>query len=301
MAESGGQTAVCNNILVDNRCRKHNKVVRNGILFDNCDKWYHFNKCSNVKEDKIPDNQWLCPSCSLRNTPENEIMTMQYVNREVLCKLLEEVSSLREMTSILKSERVQEVRSLVHYENENSWSQVVKGKSRRRNQVSPQFSVSTSNRFFTLNDVADETLQKKTFSCQKKNVKKKNKLMFYSDSHGRGIRTLLSKSNDDVSVFGEVRPGAKVKDVLKNCVKDCAVLSPQDHVIIMGGANDTARNETKTCINVVKRTLSALTCTNVVLNIPIRHDLINESVVNKEIRKANMDINKVCKRFRNSQ
>jgi hypothetical protein len=37
----------------------------------------------------------------------------------------------------------------------------------------------------------------------------------------------------------------------------------------------------------------------VVLNIPARHDLVKESVVNKEIRKANMDINKVWKRFSN--
>jgi hypothetical protein len=36
-----------------------------------------------------------------------------------------------------------------------------------------------------------------------------------------------------------------------------------------------------------------------VLIIPTRHDLIKELVVNKEIRKANEDINKICKRFRN--
>jgi uncharacterized protein YacL len=37
----------------------------------------------------------------------------------------------------------------------------------------------------------------------------------------------------------------------------------------------------------------------VVLNIPARYDLVKESIVNREIRKANMDISKVCKRFRN--
>jgi hypothetical protein len=111
---------------------------------------------------------------------------------------------------------------------------------------------------------------------------------------------LLNKTNIDVSVFAEVRPGAKVKDVLKNCVRDCSVRGPQDHAVIIGGANDISRNETKNCINTLKRTLSAVTSTYVmVLNIPTRHDLIQESIVNKEIRKANMDINKVCKRFRN--
>jgi hypothetical protein len=67
----------------------------------------------------------------------------------------------------------------------------------------------------------------------------------------------------------------------------------------MSGANDIPRNETKNCINTLKRTLSALTSTNVVVrNIPTRHDLVKESIINKEISKANMDINKVCKRFR---
>jgi hypothetical protein len=121
--------------------------------------------------------------------------------------------------------------------------------------------------------------------------------MFYSDSYGRDIiPTPLSKNNIDVSMFGEVRPGAKAKDVQKNCVSDCKALGPQDHVVIMGGANDISRNEAKNCINTLKSTLSALTSTNVVvLNIPSSHDLVKESILNKEIRKANMDINKVCK------
>jgi hypothetical protein len=169
--------------------------------------------------------------------------------------------------------------------------------SNRSKQVTPQFSVATRNRFCTLKEVADENenLQKKTTVCLKK-----NEVMFYSDSCGRDIPTSLSKFNDDVSVFGEIRPGTKVIDVMKNCVRDSATFGPQDHIVIMGGANDIASNETKSCINVVKRTLSVVTCTNViVLNIPSRYDLIGESRVNKEIRKANIDISKVCKRFRN--
>jgi hypothetical protein len=50
----------------------------------------------------------------------------------------------------------------------------------------------------------------------------------------------------------------------------------------MGGANDTARNETKNCIKTLQKTRVTLTCTHFVLNIPTRHDLIKESIVNKE-------------------
>jgi hypothetical protein len=40
-------------------------------------------------------------------------------------------------------------------------------------------------------------------------------------------------------------------------------------------------------------------CDADVLNIPTRHDLIKESIVIKEIRKGNVNINKIHKRFRN--
>jgi radical SAM superfamily enzyme len=68
----------------------------------------------------------------------------------------------------------------------------------------------------------------------------------------------------------------------------------------LGEANDIAKNETKNCINTLKRTFSALTSTNVVvLNIPTRNDLITQSIVNKEIWNANKDIYKIWKRFKN--
>jgi hypothetical protein len=60
-------TVIGNKILIDNKCGKRNRVVRNGILCDNCDKWYHFNKCSRISEDIIPDTQWLYVSCSTCN------------------------------------------------------------------------------------------------------------------------------------------------------------------------------------------------------------------------------------------
>jgi hypothetical protein len=46
-------------------------------------------------------------------------------------------------------------------------------------------------------------------------------------------------------VYGEVRPSIKVKDVLRNCERDCSSLGTLNHLVIMGGVNDTARNKTK--------------------------------------------------------
>jgi hypothetical protein len=172
-------------------------------------------------------------------------------------------------------------------------------RGRKRKQATQQYVVPTSNRFSILNEVNDNQLREALRGSQI-NGKKRNKIMFYSDSYGRDMTLSLSKNNADTSVFGEVRPSAKIRDVLKNCERDCSILGPKDHVVIMGGANDIAKNETKNCIITLKRTLSALTSTNVVvLNIPTRHNLITESIVNKEIRKANMNIYKICKRLKN--
>jgi hypothetical protein len=127
--------------------------------------------------------------------------------------------------------------------------------SRKKRKRNSYLTTPINNRSNILNGVTDEAKQRKAPSCQKVNVKKKSKLMLYSDSYGRDIPMSLSKINIDLSVSGEVRPGAKVKDVLKNCVRDCTVLGPQDHVVIMGGANDISRNETINCINTLKSTL----------------------------------------------
>ena len=171
---------------------------------------------------------------------------------------------------------------------------------KKRNQATQQFVVPTGNRFCTLNEVEDDNQPKEALRGSKITSKKRNKIMFYSDSYGRDILLSLSKNNVDTSVFGEVRPRAKIRDVLKNCERDCSILGPQDHVVTLGEAKDIAKNETKNCINTLKRTLSALTSTNVVvLNTPARHDLITESIVNKEIRNANKDIYKICKIFKN--
>jgi hypothetical protein len=48
----------------------------------------------------------LC-SCSARNGPTNEKETKQCDSNEVLSKLLEEIASLREIISLLQSERIQ--------------------------------------------------------------------------------------------------------------------------------------------------------------------------------------------------
>jgi hypothetical protein len=76
------------------------------------------------------------------------------------------------------------------------------------------------NRFSILNEVEDDNQPREALRGSQINGKKKNKIIFYSDSYGSDM-TSLSKNNVDTSVFGEVRPNAKIRCV-KKTVKETA-------------------------------------------------------------------------------
>jgi hypothetical protein len=61
------------------------------------------------------------------------------------------------------------------------WQEESLGKAKK---VAQHLPVSTSNRFSTRNEVTEEIKQRKEGRCPKVNVKKNNKLVFYSDSYG---------------------------------------------------------------------------------------------------------------------
>jgi hypothetical protein len=78
--------------------------------------------------------------------------------------------------------------------------------------VTQQFVVPTRNRFSILNEVEDDNQLREALHDSQISGKKRNEILFYSDSYGRNV-TSLSKNNVDTSVFGEVRPSAKIRDV----------------------------------------------------------------------------------------
>jgi hypothetical protein len=75
------------------------------------------------------------------------------------------------------------------------------------------------------------------------------------------------------------------------CKRDCSSLLSCDYAAIIRGVNDKARNETKYCINTLKKTLAALTCMKLLFSIyQTKHDVMKETIVNQEIRYTNVDI-----------
>lgn len=82
----------------------------------------------------------------------------------------------------------------------------------------------------------------------------------------------------------------------------CRDFSSNDTVVLIGGSNDVYKNQTMDMLKVMKKSLASLTHTNVVVvNIPFRHDLLPQSCVNQEIRKANKLIHGLCNHFKNVQ
>ena len=60
---TGNLSSPKNKVLIMIKGGKCRKVVRNGIVCDHCDMWFHFEKCSDVTAENIPENEWCCSAC----------------------------------------------------------------------------------------------------------------------------------------------------------------------------------------------------------------------------------------------
>jgi acetate kinase len=90
-----------------------------------------------------------------------------------------------------------------------------------------------------------------------------------------------------------VKPGS-VADVLVNSVKSyISELGENDVIVFCGGANDVSKNNAKQVLRNIKNFMMNNNHTNIILvSIPHRHDLIENSCVNNEIRAVNKKLMK---------
>lgn len=139
-------------------------------------------------------------------------------------------------------------------------------------------------------------------TTQKSSKVKKPKIYLYTDSYGRGLSSRLNndKNLKRFEINGFVKPSACFREVASSVQRDTADFSSDDMVVLIAGANDVSKNNTLDAVKGLKRTLSSLTHTNVVVvNIPHRHELPTWSCVNKEVEKSNERYRDICKHFRN--
>jgi len=136
-----------------------------------------------------------------------------------------------------------------------------------------------------------------------KQMEKKHKVIVIGDSHARGCAAeIKSNLEEDIEVQGFISPGTRVNTVTTSAIRDIQQLSKQDVVVVWGGLKDVGKNESKKGINRIQRFVETNKHTNIILmEVPHRHDLKQESCVNKEVKKYNSRIRKHMKVHENAE
>ena len=102
--------------------------------------------------------------------------------------------------------------------------------------------------------------------------------------------------NGDFEVFGTACPGAGMETIRDMADAKVQKLTKKDIVVLWGGSNDIARNNSLTSIKFIKKFLTEAIHTNVILiSAPHRHDLISKSCVNMEVKVFNEKLQKMQK------
>lgn len=321
-------------VMCDVKCVKCNKVVRNGILCDSCDRWNHF-RCGNVIESNIPKDSWACPKCKdaessckmaadmdgvgVRQVSSNEASML-----EVIAVLQDDLAKLQAENECLKANAVSGVTASLRPTDSGvatrGWESVP---GRLRPNLDRQFSQSSlnfpplKNRFDILNSIGQDDIDQietKTDLHPKlpslglhpklprpickplRHQNKKTKITLYSDSQGRNLANLLNEQDYEVSSV--VKPNATFATATNGGV--ATSLEPEDFTVLFAGTNDVGKNETNGLLHAMRRKLVHLQETNVIIvSVPQRFDLPSWSIVNKEVEEANRKIQLVCNPLKN--
>jgi hypothetical protein len=97
-----------------------------------------------------------------------------------------------------------------------------------------------------------------------------------------------------------VKPGAKIDEVTNSLDSTIKSYTKRDVCIIWGGARDVAKNEGEHGLRQMKKVVSNMNHTNlVIINVPHRNDLHESSCVNNAIKTFNRKLTKHMKAFDN--
>ena len=121
-----------------------------------------------------------------------------------------------------------------------------------------------------------------------------HKVLILGDSHARGCASeVKQKLNGDYEVIGFTNPGSTMKEVKESAKVKIAQLTKEDTVVLWGGSNDVAKNNSVVGMKHMLDLVINSTRTNVILlSVPHRHDLIKESCVNREVEVFNRNLKK---------
>jgi hypothetical protein len=131
--------------------------------------------------------------------------------------------------------------------------------------------------------------------------RKSHKVIILGDSHAIGIANEIQcKLGKNFEILGIVKPGAKIKEIANSLDSTVRSYTKRDVCIIWGDARDVAKNEREQGLGQMKKVVSNMNHTNlVIITVPHRHDLHESSCVNNAIKTFNRKLTKHVKAFDN--
>ena len=127
--------------------------------------------------------------------------------------------------------------------------------------------------------------------------KRNHKVVIIGDSHSRGLAKEVQHHLDkNFEVIGFVKPGAGTEKIVKSGMSDIANLTKSDVVVFCGGSHEVNKNMAKIALNQILSFVEINSHTNfIILSAPHRHDLVDFSCVNNEIKSFNRKLKKQVK------
>jgi hypothetical protein len=126
---------------------------------------------------------------------------------------------------------------------------------------------------------------------------KMHSVVIIGDSHARGCTTKVKGNlNDNFVVNGFVKPDACIDMVTSTINGNNEQLTKRDAVVFWGGTNDIGKDNSQNGLRHLVNFVKNNSHTNIiVINVPHRHDLVNWSCVNREVRMFNRKLVKHMK------
>jgi len=124
-------------------------------------------------------------------------------------------------------------------------------------------------------------------------------VLILGESHTRGCASEEKQQlNSEYEVFGFINPGSGMKDIKGSAKMKMTQLTSEDIVVLWGVVNDVARNNSVVGMKHILDLLINSTDTNVILlSVHRRHDLINDSCVNREVKVFSRSLRNSLKCF----
>jgi hypothetical protein len=146
-----------------------------------------------------------------------------------------------------------------------------------------------------------EGINRKQRDRNRKETKKK-KIILMGDSHMKGYASeLLNQLDKKFEVMGMVLPGARLQNIVQLCDQEVNSLTKDDMVILWGGSNNVAKNDTMNGLRYLRKFINRKKNTNFTLiTAPHRNDLSDHSCVNEEVKAYNRKMRKMMKSCENT-